>query len=87
MYKIILRKDVEKYIKKQDKATRLRLRNALLDLAVNPYLSPDVKPLKGGEYLFRKRVGDFRIIFSVEDEELYILVIKISSRGDVYKRF
>ncbi|TCS71123.1 type II toxin-antitoxin system RelE family toxin [Effusibacillus lacus] len=84
MYKVIFRKEVEKYIKKLDKPTRLRIRNAILDLAENPYLDINVKPLEGGENLFRKRVGDFRIIFSVENEQLVILIIKVSSRGDVY---
>jgi mRNA interferase RelE/StbE len=48
-------------------------------------MDKNVKPLEGDENLFRKRVGDYRIVFSVENEQLIILIIKLSSRGDVYK--
>lgn len=85
MFKVIFRKEVEKYIKKLDKPTRLRIRNAIFDLAENPYLDKNVKPLEGGESLFRKRVGDFRIVFLVENEQLIIVIVNVSSRGDVYK--
>lgn len=48
-------------------------------------MDKNVNPLEGDENLFRKRVGHFRIVFSVENEQLIILIIKVSSRGDVYK--
>jgi len=44
----------------------------------------DVKKLKGYEY-YRLRVGDFRVIFTKNDEELVILVIDIGNRGQVYE--
>jgi len=44
----------------------------------------DVKKLKGYEY-YRLRVGDFRVIFTKNDEELVILVIDIENRGQVYE--
>lgn len=32
------------------------------------------------------RVGDYRIIASIEDEEVRILVIRVGHRGDIYRR-
>jgi mRNA interferase RelE/StbE len=33
----------------------------------------------------RVRVGDFRVIYEIQDDELLLIVIKVGSRGDVYK--
>lgn len=47
--------------------------------------SLDVKPLAGGES-FRLRVGDYRIIFSLNHAAGQLTVDAIGTRGDVYKR-
>ena len=85
MYTLIFDREVEKFLKKQEKAVRLRIRNALLELAENPYQATDVKRLKEREKQFRKRVGDYRIIYELVDNQLIILVLRIASRGNVYK--
>ncbi|RIV25911.1 hypothetical protein D2Q93_05765 [Alicyclobacillaceae bacterium I2511] len=46
-----------------------------------------VKRLKGTEDILRLRLGDFRVVFSIEDEKLAVLVISIGSRGNIYNRF
>lgn len=85
MYKVVIDKKAEKYIKKLDSSSRKRISNSLLELSENPFTNHNVKKLKGFEDIYRKRVGDFRIIFKVEDDNLAILILKIGSRGDVYK--
>ena len=47
----------------------------------------DIKKLKGHNDLFRLRVGDYRIIYTVDNGELIIYVIDINNRGDVYKKY
>lgn len=44
--------------------------------------------LKGSELgdFWKYRVGDYRIIASIEDEQLMILVVRIGNRREVYKR-
>lgn len=44
-----------------------------------------VKRLKGETDLFRLRSGDYRIIYSIEDVRLVVLVIRIGHRRDVYR--
>ena len=45
------------------------------------------KPLTGPlGNLWRYRVGDFRVICSIEDEVLLILVVEIGDRKDVYRK-
>jgi len=86
MYELRLDKQAAKYLKKIDKLTRKRLMDALMELAENPFADTSVKRLKGHTDTFRKRVGDFRIIFEVNQGDLVVLVLKIGSRGDIYKK-
>lgn len=66
-------KQAEKFLKKQDAATKNRIRNAIHSLPHG-----DVKKLRGTNS-YRLRVGDYRIIFDKEGNVLYIL--RIDSRG------
>lgn len=85
MYDIIFSKQAKKFIEKQDKVTKKRLRNAILELSENPYKAREVKKLKG-DSAYRKRVGDFRIVFDIVDQKLRINVLKVDNRGEAYKK-
>jgi mRNA interferase RelE/StbE len=50
-----------------------RVRNRLKDLSENPRL-PGVKRLKGGSGYLRLRVGDYRILYEVEDATRLVTV-------------
>lgn len=68
-----------KYIESCDKLTRNRLKVSIENLPLG-----DVKKLKGFENEYRLRVGDLRILFSVQDG--IICINDIKSRGQIYKR-
>lgn len=70
-----------KYLNKLDKNTQLRIIKVINELPLG-----DVKKLQGGSDNYRLRVGDFRIIFSKNDERLIILIIEIGPRGGIYNR-
>jgi mRNA interferase RelE/StbE len=86
IYKVKLKKSALKFIKRQD-AVRQRQIKELIDLlSKNPYAAPNIRPLEGfKEKIYRIRFGQFRLIYEVKEDELVILVLKIGSRGDVYK--
>lgn len=86
MYQLIIDKKASKFIDSLDKPTRKRILNALFELRENPYTSRSIKKLHGFDNYYRKRVGDYRIIFSVENERLIVMILKVDSRGDVYKK-
>lgn len=79
-YDIHYDKKCLKYLKRLDKNTQLRIIKA-----INSLPGGDVKKLHGNMEDYRLRVGDYRIIFSKDDEKLIIYVIEIAPRGDVYK--
>jgi mRNA interferase RelE/StbE len=45
-----------------------------------------VEKLAGEEALYRIRSGDYRIIYQIQDKILYVLVVKIGHRREVYRK-
>jgi len=77
--KISFEKKAIKNIKKLDKAFRERILSAIDMLPKG-----DVKKLKGYIDLFRLRVSDYRIVFSVDGENMRIY--SVLPRGEAYRR-
>jgi mRNA interferase RelE/StbE len=61
-----------------------RIRSVIRELTENP--RPDgVKKLIGYKNLYRIRVGDWRIIYAIEDGSLIVVILEISPRGNAYR--
>lgn len=86
MYALVFSREAQKFLDKQSHHIRQRIRTALLQLAEDPLANRQVKRLAGTDALLRLRVGDYRIVFSIEQEALLILIIAIGNRGDIYHR-
>ncbi|UCB46238.1 MAG: type II toxin-antitoxin system RelE/ParE family toxin [Spirochaetota bacterium] len=75
---IFFLKKAEKYL------TSLPPRIALNILErINNIPKGDIKPLAGRKGEYRLRVGKYRILFFIKDEDIF--VVKIDTRGDMYK--
>lgn len=83
MYRIIIKKRAKKFIDKLPKNERLRIALAIEMLPEGE----DIKKLKGHDKLLRLRVGDYRIIYTVDHGELIVMVIDAGNRGEIYNRF
>ena len=83
-WKIKLGRKARKFILRQSKDVQRRLERAISKLEVSPYPA-GYKKLSGYPNLYRLREGNWRIIYLVEDDQLVILVVKIASRGEVYR--
>lgn len=82
-YKIIVKKSVTKDLRNIPKKDIQRILTAIQDLADNPR-PPQSKKLSGQER-YRLRQGNYRILYSIEDEKLVICVVKVGNRRDVYR--
>ncbi len=82
MYHIIIKKKAKKFI---DKLPQNEKRRIIAGIERLPN-GEDIKQLKGYNNLFRLRIGSYRIIYTVNNGELTVIVIDIDSRGQVYKR-
>lgn len=80
-------KSVQKELKKTDKNGRERIREFLETKVAHLENPRDLgKPLKGNKSEFwRYRVGEYRIICSISDSSLTVLVVRIGHRKDVYR--
>ncbi len=83
-WQIIIHRKAEKAIKRLDGDILERIRHAIRELGNDPR-PMGYKKLTGYEGLYRIRVGDWRIIYAIEDNQLIILVLEISPRGGAYR--
>jgi len=74
-------KELEAVPRKKD---RQRLVSRIRGLADEPR-PPGCQKLSGRD-LYRVRQGSFRIVYSIQDDELIVYVIKIGDRKDIYRR-
>ncbi len=83
-YRIELRPAAVRALRKIDPAMRGRVQGAIALLAQDPR-PPAARALQGRPGL-RVRVGDYRIIYTVADDVLLIVVVTVGHRRDVYDR-
>lgn len=84
-YNVDWARAANKSLKSLSPNNRDRVLEAVKELKENPR-GPNVKPLHGSdENLWRRRVGDIRIVFTIEDTELRILIVRVANRREVYR--
>jgi mRNA interferase RelE/StbE len=75
-----------KELAKLDTQLRLRITGVIELLSVDPR-PPGAVMLRGGEHgRWRVRVGDYRVVYAVDDGQLVVLVLRIAHRREVYDR-
>ena len=83
-YRIELRPAAARALGKLDPHVRRRVHGAIALLAQDPR-PPGARALQGRPGL-RVRVGDYRIVYTVEDDVLLVVVVRLGHRRDVYDR-
>ncbi len=84
-YEVRIKRSAAKALGRLEKRTRRRLWARIRALAEDPR-PPGAKALQEpwkGHY--RLRVGDHRILYTVEDDRLLVLVVRVGERGRVYR--
>lgn len=83
MYKIIIKKPAKKFIDKLPKNEKARIVKAIEKLPEGE----DIKKLKGHSDIYRLRVGDYRILYTVDNGEFVVIVINAGNRGQIYNQY
>ncbi len=83
-YVIIYNKNIPKDLSKIDYSWHIKIKRAIESLVNFPDI-PSIKQMKYTiENRYRLRVGDYRVIFEVVEEQEQIRILKIAHRKDVY---
>jgi len=82
-YRMLFRRSVEKDFSSIPKRDVKRILNRIKTLEENPR-PPGSEKLTGQER-YRLRQGRYRIVYSIQDDELTVWVVKIGHRKDVYR--
>jgi mRNA interferase RelE/StbE len=83
-YRIELRPAAARALRSIDHQDRGRIQGAIALLGEDPR-PPGAKALRGRPG-FRVRVGDYRIVYTIEDDVLLVVVVTLGHRRDVYQR-
>lgn len=85
IYKIEFTKSAEKQLADFPKTDIKKIAKKIDKLASNPF-PPGSKKLEGKEEVYRIRQGDYRILYSVFEKKLIVLVLKIGNRKEIYRK-
>ena len=84
-YNIVFTKQATKILQKIPANNLVRIRQKIEEIAENPFLAhPNVTKLQNREG-YRLRVGDWRVIYEVQQDKVLIIVLKIGLRKEVYR--
>lgn len=84
MYKVSIKNSALKEIQQIPKPFRVKIIEAIDSLAIDPRPN-GVKKLENFKNSYRVRVGQYRIVYEIEDRQLLIEVIKVANRKEVYR--
>lgn len=84
MFKITFSKNADKALRRMPRNNAALIANKIKELASDPKKMLNVKKLTNHP-AYRLRVGDWRVVYTINDNELLIHVINIKTRGEVYK--
>jgi mRNA interferase RelE/StbE len=82
-YRVIIPKPVQKHLDDLPEKQRERLLNDIRLLADVPR-PRGVKKLKEYENMYRIRVGNYRVIYEIQDQEMLVLIFSSIHRKDAY---
>jgi mRNA interferase RelE/StbE len=83
-YRVEVSATAERQLRKLSRPDQVRLIRSMQALSSDPR-PPGCRKLSGYDDVFRIRVGRYRILYSIEDRRLVIIVLKVGDRKDVYR--
>lgn len=84
-YFVEVRPAADKVLTRLPSLIRGRLQRAINSLATEPR-PPGVRQVAGrAERTYRIRVGDYRVLYEIEDERVLVIVVTVGHRGDIYR--
>ena len=84
IYHVEITGSAERQLRKLSRSNQLRVARALVGLATEPFPTQSRK-IAGTQDVWRIRVGSYRILYSVDNDRVVVITLKIGHRRDVYR--
>jgi len=85
-YQVLILPAARKGLKQLPRIIQERIDAHILTLSDNPRPIGAAK-VQGFQNVWRIRIGDYRVVYQIEDDRLVVLVIRVGHRKDVYRNF
>jgi mRNA interferase RelE/StbE len=84
MYNIFFTEEAKSVVDRLSAKKKRQIKNAVERIANRPYIGKRLTQELTGMWLYRS--GDFRIIYRIEHKQLFIIILTIGHRKDIYNR-
>ena len=81
---IVWKNAARQHVLKMDRSLQIRIFRKVLELGTDPR-PPGAKKIRGQSKTWRVRTGDYRILYTIEDDRLVVLVLEVGHRREVYR--
>ena len=85
-FEIQWKSSAKKELRKIDNKEIVKILNEIEKLSLDPYPT-NHKKLLGTEHIYRIKIGNYRVIYSIENDKLIIEIIRVRHRKDAYRKF
>lgn len=86
MYTVCLTEEAKAFFEEAPAKLQQRLDRCFEQLQAHPRQHPNIKSLKGNlAGYYRYRVGDYRIVYHIDDQKQHVVVLTIAHRREVYE--
>ena len=83
-YEIVFSRSARKELEGLDDRIAIRVLNRIEKLGAEP-LPGGVRKLRGSTNLWRLRIGDYRVVYSVDDDRRLVDIVAVRHRSDAYR--
>ena len=84
MHQVTFKESAVKEVKKLPKDIKNKMRIIIQDLSQNPR-PRKCKKLAGGTHAYRIRIGDYRILYVIDDDKKWISISAVRHRKEAYR--
>ncbi len=84
IHEVQISRTAERQLARLERATRQRVATAMMGLAQDPR-PRGCRKLQGYEDVYRIRVGRYRLLYSVSDNTVVVVILKVGHRRNVYR--
>lgn len=85
MYTVVFTKQALRVLRRLPRNIAELIRVKITEIAQEPYATHNNVTKLVGRPGYRLRVGDWRVIYELQNEQLVLLVLKVGPRGEVYE--